>query len=96
MIIENEEKCLSKALELSTGLTGLAKLTLNTTDLSDDPREIVFIALHAIGNFLARMIIVLEGYSHTYEGESVTHESIKAAINDICDKYIKLNTKLIK
>jgi hypothetical protein len=91
MIVENKEKSLYKADEISKKIMSLISNELKEFNPSDDPAEQIYICLHTVGILLTKIVTVLVGYGKIYNIKGLNEDIIYKWIGIIAKENIELN-----
>lgn len=84
-IVKDKVASIVKADEVATLLADTIKQEANAFDCDDDPAEFIYLSVHIMGSLLAKMLVSLEGYAHTYGIQNLTVKAIQ--------EWVKVVTK---
>jgi hypothetical protein len=96
MIVADKEKSLKKADEIAIKILDLITEETKDFQCEDDPAEHSYLAVHAMGNIIARICMSLEGYGNIYGIPNMTSDAIQSWIHIISNEYLKINKELHK
>lgn len=95
MIVENKTATLDKANDISNKLINLMIAEMKDFNCDDDPAEHIYLALHILGNIVAKISFSLKNYGDIYGIDNLTSNAIISWITTISNEIILANKELI-